>query len=366
MKKCAAIILAAGLSSRMTVFKPLLKLGDMTLTDRLISIYQQHGLDVILVTGWRRDELQAGIQSQGLQIVENPCFRQGMFTSVQAGVKFLGDRYSAFFIQPVDIALVRGYTLKLLLEAHLRQPDYIIFPTFDGRRGHPTLIPAAFGPIILESRPEGGLNTILEKYPELTREIKTADRHTIFDVDTPDDFHELQERFETYEIPTIQECEAILDLGNVSDEIRRHGQKVAEAALAIAADLKRQGISIEMEAVRTAALLHDLAKGQHKHDEAGGSLLREMGFIRVGNIVAVHTDLPREINDWESKIVFLADKLIKGTQRVSLSQRYDPATRPFKITMEISTQIAARRKRAEEIKEELEKRLNHSLESLSF
>jgi molybdenum cofactor cytidylyltransferase len=367
MNKCASVILAAGLSSRMTAFKPLLKVGDITLTDRLISTYQKNGADVILVTGWRKEQLQSGIKSRDVRIVDNPDFQNGMFTSVQAGVRALDNRYSCFFIQPVDIPMVRPYTIKLLTEAHGREPDRIIYPVFDGHRGHPVLIPASLTSRILASRPEGGLKTVLELHSDLTMEVQVADRHIIFDVDTPEDFQELQERFGKYEIPTTYECEVILnDLCGVSEEIQKHGRKVAQAAEAIAQALERKGISVDIDLVRTGGLLHDIAKGQHKHDEAGGRLLREMGFGRVGNIVAVHTDLPREINDWESRILYLADKFIKGTQRVTLSERYDPTARPFKVTLEIEAQIVARRKRAEEVKTEFEKLLGYPLESLVF
>lgn len=367
MKKCAAIILAAGLSSRMTAFKPLLEVGGVTLTDRLISIYQQIGVDVVLVTGWRNAELAAGLKSKNLIIVNNPDYQEGMFTSLQTGVRALGDRYSGFFVHPVDIPLIRPHTIKLLLEAQAHHPESIISPVFHQARGHPTLIPDILIPRILENRPADGLKTVLKASPELTLDVKTADRNILFDVDTPEDFQELQARFKMYEIPTPDECEAVLrDLCGVSPAIRKHGQRVAEAALSITQALAEKGLNINMEAVRAGALLHDIAKGQSKHDQAGGRLLREMGFSRVGEIVSVHTDLSCEIADWESKIVYLADKLVKGTNRVALAQRYDPSDRPFALTPEIAARISSRRKRAEEVKEEIEDLLGSPLESLVF
>ncbi len=367
MKKCAALILAAGLSSRMTTFKPLLEVGGMTLTDRLISVYQQIGVDVVLVSGWRNTELVAGLKSKNLIIVNNPDYQEGMFTSVQTGIRALGDRYSAFFVHPVDIPLVRPHTIKLLLDAQAHRPENILYPLFNGERGHPTLIPDRLIPRILESQPADGLKTVLKEFPELTLDVKTADRNILFDVDTPEDFHELQERFKMDEIPTADECEAVLkDLCGVSLAIQKHGQRAAEAALAIAQALLDRGLSINMEAVRAGALLHDIAKGQSQHDQAGGRLLKEMGFKQVGKIVSVHTDLPGDALDWESKIVYLADKLIKGTNRVTLAQRYDPSNRPFVLTPEIAARISARRKRAEGVKKEIEALLGSPLESLVF
>ncbi len=365
MKKLAAIILAAGMSSRMTAFKPLLEVGGMTLVDRLISIYQQNKVDIILVTGWKNQELAATLKNNNIVIADNPDFQQGMFTSVAAGVRALGNNYSAFFIHPVDIPLVRRCTIRLLVTAHELQAERIIYPTYGGKRGHPVIVPATLSSMILADKPEVGLRDILAAYPQLALDIKTADRYILFDIDTPQDYQELLEGFTKYDIPTLEESEVILnDLGGLPQEIRKHGLKVAETAMTIARALAAKGICIDYDAVQAGALLHDLAKGQRHHDQAGGEILREMGFGRIADIVEVHTNLPPGITDGESKIVYLADKLVKGTILVNLAQRYAAVGRPFELTPEIVSRILTRRKRAEEIKQEFETILDSSLEQL--
>ena len=56
-----AIVLAAGLSSRMGLFKPLLTLGGEPLIQRVIDALVESGgiSDVIVVTGYRGEELTA-------------------------------------------------------------------------------------------------------------------------------------------------------------------------------------------------------------------------------------------------------------------------------------------------------------------
>ena len=55
--RCAAVILAGGLSSRMEQFKPLLPLGKATVTDHVIATFKSANVDVFLVVGYRRDDI---------------------------------------------------------------------------------------------------------------------------------------------------------------------------------------------------------------------------------------------------------------------------------------------------------------------
>jgi CTP:molybdopterin cytidylyltransferase MocA len=72
-----AIVLAGGLSSRMPRFKPLLPLGKTTVTDHVIETFQRNDVDVILVGGYRREDLFAKISSRDILLCENPDYEQG-------------------------------------------------------------------------------------------------------------------------------------------------------------------------------------------------------------------------------------------------------------------------------------------------
>jgi molybdenum cofactor cytidylyltransferase len=108
----AAIILAAGFSSRMGRFKPLLPLGKETITDHLIATYLRNGVDVYLVVGYRQEELRAAVKARHVRIVENPDYPRGMFTGVLAGLRSLKDGYRGAFVNPVDIPLVSPATIR--------------------------------------------------------------------------------------------------------------------------------------------------------------------------------------------------------------------------------------------------------------
>ncbi len=195
--------------------------------------------------------------------------------------------------------------------------------------------------------------------------MPVADSGILFDIDTPEDYRRLLERFSRYELPTDEERDEILKICRVPPDRVAHSLKVAGAAAAIARALNAAGLSVDQDLVRSAAILHDIAKGQPKHDIAGGRALREMGFGRVGDVVAVHTDLAggNAGLPLESKIVYLADKLVAGERAVSIEERYGAAGRRFR-TPGAAAAIAARLKVARSVKKELEDVLGRSLEEI--
>jgi molybdenum cofactor cytidylyltransferase len=191
----AAVVLAGGLSTRMKQLKPLLPLGKATVTDVVISIFKSFSVDVYLVAGYRRDEITAGINKQGINIVINHDYEKGMLSSVQAGIRNLQPGYQAFFVLPVDIPLVKPVTIRQIMDEGLAEPDKIIYPTFDGKRGHPPLIPSALIPDILKWQKEGGLKAFLKTYDKSALEVAVNDANILLDIDTPEDYENLLKRY---------------------------------------------------------------------------------------------------------------------------------------------------------------------------
>jgi molybdenum cofactor cytidylyltransferase len=180
---------------RMKQFKPLLPLGDGTVTDCVIDTFLKTSTDVYLVAGYRHDDIVAGTKKRDITIVFNPDYEQGMLSSIQAGVRRLPPGYRAFFILPVDIPLVRPATIRRLMEATGESPDKIIYPVYNGKRGHPPLIPQELARDILGWGKGGGLIAVLKSKEKLAVEVPVNDSFVLFDIDTPEDYAELLTRF---------------------------------------------------------------------------------------------------------------------------------------------------------------------------
>lgn len=204
-KRYAAIVLAAGFSHRMQQFKPLLPLGKETIADYLMATFLHSGVEVYLVVGYQQDELRSGIRTRNIHIVENRDYQQGMFSSIQAGLRSLKSDYQAAFIAPVDIPLVRSTTIRRLLRAAEEHPGKVIHPVFRQARGHPPLVPADIFPAILGWQGDGGLKSIFHVYEDTAVEVNVPDSNILFDIDEPGEYKRLLERFQHYKAPSEAE-----------------------------------------------------------------------------------------------------------------------------------------------------------------
>ncbi|MBN2240519.1 MAG: NTP transferase domain-containing protein [Dehalococcoidales bacterium] len=362
----AAIILAAGLSSRMDDFKPLMKIGGMTIADRVITLFRDSGINVILVTGWRQEELRAGIVRHDITVTENPLYETGMLSSVRAGVRMLQPGHRAFFMMPVDIPLVRPATIRRLLDFANDNPEKIIYPVFNGKHGHPPLIPALLAEEITGWSGDGGLNTILNNHRDIQVEFGVADENVLADADYKDDFSRLVNRYETVHIPSEAECTAVLDIAGTPENVRRHCRVVAKLAVNWAEALYRTGYGVNVDEVHAAAVLHDIAKGIPYHGREGARMLTEHGFGRIGDIISIHQDLVDETDsaDMETKLVYLADKMVIGEELVSVEKRYNEAFEKYGDTPEVAEKIRIRNGRALRVKAEVEDILGYGLETI--
>ena len=375
--RLSALVLAAGLSSRMGRLKPLLPLdpqGAQTPLGLCVGLFRAAGIDeVVVVTGHRDDEVGSAARAAGARVVYNPDFALGMYGSSRAGVAGLPPDTDGFFLLPVDIPLVRTGTVRLLARAFAGKPASVLLPVFAGRRGHPPLLGRELiGRIQDSAEPAGGLRTLLDlveaEQPERVREVQVADRFILRDMDTPADHAACVERLTRRDWPSLAEAEAILaHLHPMPARGLAHGRCVGEVAALLAAQLVRAaGWPLSVELCRVAGLLHDLAKGQPEHERAGARWLHELGFPRAAAIVAAHRDL-----DWqpgtgltEREIVHLADKLVRGSRIVPVQARFAEKRVLYEHDALAVAAIEHRRRVAEQLAAAVESALGRPLDDL--
>src|SRR5579863_7962918 len=105
-QRLAAIVLAAGASSRMGSLKPTLVLAGTTALERSVASFRDAGIDeVIVVLGHRAQELRPLAERCGAHPVYNKDFRVGMFSSLLAGARALPEWARGAFVLPADVPL---------------------------------------------------------------------------------------------------------------------------------------------------------------------------------------------------------------------------------------------------------------------
>ena len=360
-----AIILAAGYSSRMGVFKPLLDLGGRPVITRIVETFRQAGIDeVIVVAGYRKELIIPVIEGAGARAAVNERYEEGMFSSVIAGMSAMEHGPQAFIVLPADIPLVRAATIRSLVNGFMEGRNRILVPSFRGSKGHPPLISVSLQGAIMEFTGENGLKGALEELESETGKVEVPDGNILFDVDNPADYGEMKERWKSREIPSEPECEALMDLMPGMDErTRRHSTEVARVADCIAGSLNETGAGIDRGIVLAAALLHDLAKGKPNHAREAARIVREAGFHGIAEAIITHMDIePGQGQDISAgEILFLADKLVSGDRLVSLTDRFAQATARYGDDTDALEAIEARYHTALLIQERIEARTGRPL-----
>ena len=366
--KIAAIVLAAGYSSRMGEFKPLLPLGDTTVLERVVALFKDAGVDdVRVVVGHRSPDLLPLLERLHARPLLNDRYQDGMFSSVVTGVRGLEPDTDAFFLLPVDIPLVKKHTVEILLREYTKDRSRIIYPGFFSKRGHPPLIPGCQREGILAWHGEGGLKSYLAPYDGDAMLVEVADEAILADMDTPEDYQRLCAIWQRREIPTVRECDALLhNVLRCEKRLLDHSRAVARLALFLTDTLNGAGCSLDPDLVTAAALLHDLAKGRRDHAYEGAGILREMGYPFVADIVACHMDISLNEREGieEKEIIYLADKMISGDRFVPIEDRFRSRLDSLEPNGNMLQMVECRLRNAQRIRKRVEKQLGRPLEEV--
>ncbi len=354
--RIVALVLAAGYSSRMRSFKPLAPLGTSTLVEVAVTRFLRAGIaDVRVVVGHRADELTPVLDPLGIDWIFNEQYDRGMFSSVLTGLKSFEPEVEAFFFLPCDIPLVNPETIRALLSVYNPDDPKIIYPRFNGERGHPPLIPAAYFKEDLSPDYPGGLRALLGRYEPNAVDLDVADENILLDCDTPSDYRILVEIWSKESIPTEAECEAVCSRLGVSGQVIAHSMVVAELARTLAALLKRAGLALDLPLIVAAGRLHDIARGQPGHAAAGSKLIAEMGYPRVGAVVAKHMDIQSDGPSVdEADLIYFADKYVEGDRLVSLDERFQRSMSRYADRPDILKKVIRRFEVAKKIDNRIE------------
>jgi molybdenum cofactor cytidylyltransferase len=190
----AGIVLAAGYSSRMGRLKPLLPLGPSTALERAVTSLRRGGVaDVVVVTGHRAEELRPHLARLGVREALNLRPELGMFSSVLAGIAALPASATAACILPADLPLVRPATVAALAAAYLGSDAVVVYPSFQGKRGHPPLVARSCFAASPSPTLAGGLATLLAGRDDAL-DVPVPDEGVLWDMDTPGEYDRMVAR----------------------------------------------------------------------------------------------------------------------------------------------------------------------------
>lgn len=189
----AAIVPAAGRSVRMGRPKLLMEFDGRTLVRRVVEALRGGGIDRVIVVSPADGPDAAAIRSEaaagGAEVVVPPVQPAEMRDSIELGIARLDvvPGPTAVALTPGDVpGLTPTLVARLLATAH-EQPDRLVIPVHDGRRGHPVVLPWDVARQVRELPADRGVNALVERHRERIVELAVAIGSAIVDVDTPAD-----------------------------------------------------------------------------------------------------------------------------------------------------------------------------------
>ena len=192
-----AVVLAAGVSSRMGKFKPLLPIdGKPMLEIVLTKVLSFPFQEVMAVVGYKGQELKEAIylEDDRFNWITNEQFLEGLSSSIKAAIGFGNNESSGVLVFLGDQPLLRTSTidqiLNVIIEKGLAQSQCIVQPTYNGTPGHPVFISAPMIPYLKALSGDQGAKPIF-KFADQHIYVPIDDEWTILDVDTKQDYQNL-------------------------------------------------------------------------------------------------------------------------------------------------------------------------------
>lgn len=179
------------MSSRMGDYKPMLKIGSMSIAERIVATLKQAGVQqIVMVTGYNADALERHLSGNGIVFLRNPDYEHThMFDSARIGIEYLADKCDRILFTPVDIPLFTSLTVTRLTETE----DELVCPVFDGQEGHPVIMSRSVAEYILKDSGEGGMRGAFSRCGVDMSCIAVTDEGILHDADTPQDYDRLLE-----------------------------------------------------------------------------------------------------------------------------------------------------------------------------
>ncbi|HTW52023.1 MAG TPA: molybdopterin-binding/glycosyltransferase family 2 protein [Stellaceae bacterium] len=194
--RVAALLLAAGKSSRMGINKMLVEVDGRPMVVRTAQrLLASPARPIVAVLGNQADKVDAALGKLPVERVANPDFADGLSTSLKRGLAALPVDVDAVVVCLGDMPLVAGRDIERLIAAfNPLEGRAIVVPTRRGQRGNPILWSRQFFAEMQALKGDQGARQLIEEHADLVAEIEMDSDAVLIDIDTPEALAQLRER----------------------------------------------------------------------------------------------------------------------------------------------------------------------------
>jgi molybdenum cofactor cytidylyltransferase len=189
----AAVILAAGRSSRMGRNKLLLDLDGKPILCHAVDQALAAGLsEIVVVSGHQASKVREALGDRAVKVIEAREHKLGMSASLKAGIRALGPKTEAALVMLGDMPQVSAPLLQRLIAAYNPlEGRSIVVPTVDGKRGNPVLFDRRYFVEMLALEGDVGARHLIGAHDDQVAELAVDDAAVFTDVDTPEAYNQL-------------------------------------------------------------------------------------------------------------------------------------------------------------------------------
>lgn len=194
--KTAALILAAGASKRLGRPKQLIDWGGRPLLEVVVERVLSWDVDEVwLVLGHQADTILEACDLEGVSVVINDGFAEGLASSLRVGLDALmrHSRADGVFVVMGDQPAIDPTVIPKLTQAAEASRAMAVVPKYRYSRSNPVLMRRDLWPRVMSLEGDQGAQKLLEAHPEWVEEV-WLETLPPRDVDTQADVDELQPR----------------------------------------------------------------------------------------------------------------------------------------------------------------------------
>ena len=199
--RCAAVVLAAGASTRLGQPKQLFRTGGESLLRRTARLAIEAGCaPVFVVLGFEAETMRPELAGLSVEGVVNPAWREGMGASLRAGteaVRRLDPLPEAVLILVCDQPRLSADHLRTLLSrhqsAHAAANPSITASVYGGRAGVPAVFSSVFFPQLAALSGDRGARDLIRAHGADVQGIPWPEGGV--DLDRPEDIATIERQF---------------------------------------------------------------------------------------------------------------------------------------------------------------------------